>query len=75
MNLDPTQLADWQIAEAAEIQMRSIESLVEKIGVETDEWIPQGKGIAKLNAQALWKRLQSNPIGKYIDITAITPPP
>ena len=25
---------------------------VEKIGVETDEWIPQGKGIA-LNAQAL----------------------
>ena len=75
MNLDPTQLADWQIAEAAEIQMRSIETLVEKIGVKTDEWIPQGKGIAKLNAQALWKRLQSNPIGKYIDITAITPTP
>ena len=49
MNLDPTQLADWQIAEAAEIQMRSIETLVEKIGIETDEWIPQGKGIAKLN--------------------------
>ena len=75
MNLDPTQLADWQIAEAAETQMRSIETLVEKIGVETDEWIPQGKGIAKLNAQALWKRLQSNPIGKYINITAITPTP
>ena len=75
MNLDPTQLADWQIAEAAETQMRSIETLVEKIGVETDEWIPQGKGIAKLNAQALWKRLQSNPIGKYIDVTAITPTP
>ena len=75
MNLDPTQLADWQIAEAAETQMRSIETLVEKIGVETHEWIPQGKGIAKLNAQALWKRLQSNPIGKYIDVTAITPTP
>ena len=75
MNLDPTQLADWQIAEAAETQMQSIETLVEKIGVETDEWIPQGKGIAKLNAQALWKRLQSNPIGKYIDVTAITPTP
>ena len=75
MNLDPTQLADWQIAEAAETQMRSIETLVEKIGVETDEWIPQGKGIAKLNAQALWKRLQSNPIGKYIDVTSITPTP
>ena len=75
MNLDPTQLADWQIAEAAETEMRSIETLVEKIGVETDEWIPQGKGIAKLNAQALWKRLQSNPNGKYIDVTAITPTP
>ena len=75
MNLDPTQLADWQIAEAAETQMRSIETLVKKIGVETDEWIPHGKGIAKLNAQALWKRLQSNPIGKYIDVTAITPTP
>ncbi|MFL2860282.1 MAG: formate--tetrahydrofolate ligase, partial [Pontiellaceae bacterium] len=48
---------------------------VEKLGVKTDEWIPQGKGIAKLNAQALWKRLQSNPVGKYIDITAITPTP
>ena len=75
MNLDPTQLADWQIAEVAEIQMQSIETIVEKLGVKTDEWIPQGKGIAKLNAQALWKRLQSNPVGKYIDITAITPTP
>ncbi len=75
MNLDPTQLADWQIAEVAEIQMQSIETIVGKLGVKTDEWIPQGKGIAKLNAQALWKRLQSNPVGKYIDITAITPTP
>ncbi len=75
MNLDPTQLADWQIAEVAEIQMQSIETIVEKLGVKTDEWIPQGKGIAKLNAQALCKRLQSNPVGKYIDITAITPTP
>ena len=75
MNLDPTQLADWQIAEVAEIQMQSIETIVGKLGVKTDEWIPQGKGIAKLNAQALCKRLQSNPVGKYIDITAITPTP
>ena len=75
MKLDPTKLADWQIAEASETQMRSIETLVEKLGVETDEWIPQGKGIAKLNAQCLWKRLQSNPVGKYIDVTAITPTP
>ena len=75
MNLDPTQLADWQIAEAAETQMQAIETIVKKLGVETDEWIPQGKGIAKLNAQTLWNRLQSNPIGKYIDVTAITPTP
>ena len=33
------------------------------------------KVLPKLNAQALWKRLQSNPIGKYIDVTAITPTP
>jgi formate--tetrahydrofolate ligase len=75
MNLDPTQLADWQIAEAAETQMQSIESIVTKLGVKSDEWIPQGNGIAKLNAQRLWNRLQSNPVGKYIDVTAITPTP
>jgi formate--tetrahydrofolate ligase len=43
--------------------------------VKSDEWIPQGNGIAKLNAQRLWNRLQSNPVGKYIDVTAITPTP
>ena len=75
MNLDPTHLADWQIAEAAETQMQSIESIVTKLGVKSDEWIPQGNGIAKLNAQRLWNRLQSNPVGKYIDVTAITPTP
>jgi len=75
MKLDPTQLADWQIAEAAEEQMQSIQTIVEKLGVQPHEAFPQGNGIAKLDAQALWNRLQHQPPGKYIDVTAINPTP
>ena len=75
MTLDPTQLADWQIAEAAEEQMQSIQTMIEKLGVTPQETIPQGHGIAKLDAQALWNRLQHQRPGKYIDVTAINPTP
>lgn len=75
MKLDPTQLADWQIAETAEEQMQSIQTIVEKLGVQPHEAFPQGNGIAKLDAQALWNRLQHQPPGKYIDVTAINPTP
>lgn len=75
MKLDPTQLADWQIAEAAEEQMQSIQTIIENLGVQSHEASPQGDGIAKLDAQALWNRLQHQPPGKYIDVTAINPTP
>ena len=75
MNLDPTQLADWQIAEAAQEQMKPIEQIATQLGIQSDELIPKGEGIAKIDAQKLWTRIQDRPTGKYIDITAITPTP
>ena len=75
MNLDPTQLADWQIAEAAQEHMKPIEQIAIQLGIQSDELIPKGEGIAKIDAQKLWTRIQDRPTGKYIDITAITPTP
>ena len=74
MNLDPTQLADWQIAEAAQEHMKPIEQIATQLGIQSDELIPKGEGIAKIDAQKLWTRIQDRPMGKYIDITAITLP-
>ena len=38
-NLDPTKLADWQIAEAAEENMLSVQQLAERLGLQPDELI------------------------------------
>lgn len=75
MSLDPNQLADWQIAEAAQAHMKPIEQIATQLGIQPDEMIPKGEGIAKIDAQKLWTRIQDRPTGKYIDITAITPTP
>lgn len=73
--LDPTKLADWQIAEAAEATMRTPQQLADALGLLPDELIPFGRQIARVDQMAIRKRLVNAPKGKYIDVTAITPTP
>lgn len=64
--------SDLEIAFDATI--RPIEEIARENGLESDELIPYGRTKAKVHLDAL-KRIGSNPLGKYIDVTAITPTP
>jgi formate--tetrahydrofolate ligase len=75
MPLDPTKHADWEIAEAAEKNMKSIYEIADKLGLEKEELLPHGHFIGKVDYNKVLDRLQSRPDGKYIDVTAITPTP
>ncbi len=75
MNLDPTQMADWQIAEAAEQNILPIEQIAEKLGLMPGELIPRGRNVAKIDYTKTWQRVKDLPVGKYVDVTAITPTP
>ncbi|MHC4560053.1 MAG: formate--tetrahydrofolate ligase [Planctomycetota bacterium] len=75
MNLDPTKMKDWQIAEAAEEVMKPVSQLAEEMGLQDDELIPMGRKLAKVDYQKALTRLAGNPMAKYIDVTAITPTP
>ena len=72
--LDPTQYADWQIAEEAEKTLPSVEEFREKLGILPEEIIPYGK-TPKLDFMKIMERLKDRPDGKYIEVTAITPTP
>lgn len=73
MKLDPTKMKDWQIAEAAEENLKSAKSLVEELGLKDDEWAPYGHVLAKIDVTKVLKRVGEGKKGKYIDVTAITP--
>ncbi|HSW61818.1 MAG TPA: formate--tetrahydrofolate ligase [Dissulfurispiraceae bacterium] len=75
MPLDPIKNADWQIAEAAEKNMKTIYQLGEQLGLEHRELLPHGHHIAKIDFKSVLERLGSRPDGKYVDVTAITPTP
>lgn len=75
MTIDPTKLADWEIAEAAEKHMKTVYQLAEELGLDKHELLPHGHYIAKLDFQSILRRLQEKPDAKYIDVTAITPTP
>ncbi len=75
MQLDPTKMKDWQIAEAAEEQMKTVYQLGEEMGLEKEELLPYGHYVAKIDYAMLLERLKDKPDGKYIDVTAITPTP
>jgi len=75
MRLDPTKMKDWQIAEAAEENCKSISQLADEMGLQADEIIPMGRRLAKVDFQKAYARLKDAPIGNYIDVTAITPTP
>ena len=75
MPLDPTKHADWEIAEAAEANMKTVNQLAEELGLEKQELLPHGHYVAKLDFQAILKRLGNKQDAKYINVTAITPTP
>jgi formate--tetrahydrofolate ligase len=67
-------MKDWQIAEAAEVNMPNHEEWRERLNLKKDEVIPYGK-ICKLDFIKIIERLKDKPNGKYIEVTAITPTP
>jgi formate--tetrahydrofolate ligase len=75
MSLDPTKHADWEIAEAAETNMKTVYELGDELGLEKQELLPHGHYIAKLDFQSILKRLGNKQDAKYINVTAITPTP
>ena len=74
-------MKDWQVAEAAEENLKPAAELVEELGLKDDEWDAYGKYLAKIDVSKVLKRLggdAANPDAqphkaKYIDVTAITP--
>ncbi len=75
MVLDPTKHADWEIAEAAEANMKKVYQLAEELKLEQEELLPHGHYVAKVDYKKVLERLKDKPDGKYIDVTAITPTP
>ena len=75
MKLDPTKMKDWQIAEAAEENMKTVYQLGEELGLDKEELLPYGHYVAKIDYAKALERLKDKPDGKYIDVTAITPTP
>jgi len=75
MKLDPTKMEDWQIAEAAEEEMKPIGRLADEMGLKEDELLPMGRQLGKVDYIKVLDRLKGMPNGKYIDVTAITPTP
>jgi formate--tetrahydrofolate ligase len=74
-SLDPTKLQDWQIAEEAEKHMKPVVQLADEWGIKSDELLPYGHYLGKVDFAAIVERLKGRPNAKYIDVTAITPTP
>ena len=75
MKLDPTKMKDWEIAEAAEENMKTVYQLGEELALEKEELLPYGHYVAKIDYAKALERLKDKPDGKYIDVTAISPTP
>lgn len=67
--------ADWQIARHAETGMKRVQELGAILGLETEEVLPYGHYLGKIDAAKVLQRLKNKKQGKYIDVTAITPTP
>ncbi|MBN2020288.1 MAG: formate--tetrahydrofolate ligase [Sedimentisphaerales bacterium] len=75
MKLDPMKMKNWEIAESAEKNLKSIFQLAGEIGLKEDEILPVGHDLGKVNFMKVLGRLKDGPPSKYIDVTAITPTP
>ena len=65
-------LTDVEIAQQAKIQ--NITAIAEKLGLSADDLELYGKFKAKI-AKEVWARVENNPDGKLVLVTAITPTP
>ncbi|MFO7936607.1 MAG: formate--tetrahydrofolate ligase [Kiritimatiellia bacterium] len=72
--LDPVKMEDWEIAEAAEENLRPAAELAAELELNDDEWSPYGRFLAKIDSARLMSRSVKKR-AKYIDVTAITPTP
>ena len=72
--LDPTQMADWEVAAAAEEGMKPIAEIARELGIEEQELIPMGR-LAKIDQRKVLERIGDRAPGRYVDVTAITPTP
>jgi len=73
--LDATKMKDWEIAEAAEADMKTVYQQAEEMQLEKMELLPYGHYVAKIDYMSILERLKNKPDGKYIEVTAITPTP
>ncbi len=64
--------SDLEIAQAT--KMRPIEEVAKDVGIRRDELELYGDYKAKVKLELL-DRLKGKPLGKYVDVTAITPTP
>jgi methylenetetrahydrofolate dehydrogenase (NADP+)/methenyltetrahydrofolate cyclohydrolase/formyltetrahydrofolate synthetase/formate--tetrahydrofolate ligase len=64
--------SDLEIARTA--KLKPISTLAQELGLEDSEVIPYGASKAKIHLDVL-RRISTNPVGKYVDVTAITPTP
>lgn len=73
---DPTKMKDWEIAEAAETNLRPAGDLARELGLLDSEIVRYGEYLCKIDAAAVERRLAgTRNAAKYIDVTAITPTP
>ena len=73
--LDPTIMKDWEIAEAAQENMKTVYTIAEELKLEKMELLPYGHYVAKVDYLSVLNRLKNEKNGKYIEVTAITPTP
>jgi formate--tetrahydrofolate ligase len=73
--LDATKMKDWEIAEAAQENMKTVYQLAEELELEKMELLPYGHYVGKLDYMSILKRLENKKNGKYVEVTAITPTP
>ncbi len=73
--LDPTKMKDWEIAQAGEADMKTVQELAEDLGITHEELFPYGHYTGKIDFMKVLDRLEDRPNGKYIEVTAITPTP
>jgi len=71
---DAVKMKDWQIAEAAEVNMPTPDEWRERLNLQKNEMLAYGR-ISKLDFLKIMERLKNKPDGKYIEVTAITPTP
>ena len=61
MKLDATKMKDWEIAEAAEQNMKPFARIAAEAGLKEDELIPIGKRLGKVDFMQTRERLKDAP--------------